>query len=251
VTRSRWARPALVISSCGLLLALWALSSHSLDELVLPSPGEVWSAFRDDLDRGAWWEAVSATLGHVLTAFGVVLALGIPIGVAMGRLAVVEDLLRVPVILLQTAPTVVLAAIALIALGTGDTGVVAVTVASSLPFFIVGIVQGTREVDPGLVQMARAYGAGEAAVVRSVVLPSLIPYVLAGSRIALGVGWHVTILGEYLFGTPAVGSQIASDIRLLDQASVFSWGLTIVAVTVLLEYGAFRPAERALRRWTR
>jgi NitT/TauT family transport system permease protein len=222
-----------------------------VNEIVLPSPGEVWSAFHDDLERGAWWDAVSATLGHVLTAFALIVAIGIPIGVAMGRLAAIEDLLRVPVILLQTIPTIALAGIALIAIGTGDSGVIAVTVASALPFFAVGIVQGTREVDPGLVQMARAYGAGEGTVVRSVVLPSLLPYVLASGRVALGVAWHVTIVAEYLLGTPAVGSAIAADIRLLDNASVFSWGLTIVAFTVVLEYGAFRPAERLLRRGLR
>lgn len=248
MSKQRGARPALIITSCGLLLALWALASRRLGEIVLPSPGEVWSAFRASLERGAWWDAVSGTLGHVLIAFVLVVAIGIPIGVTMGRLAAVEDLLRVPVILLQTIPTIALAAIALIAIGTGDTGVIAVTVGSSLPYFVVGIVQGTREVDEGLVQMARAYGAGERAVVRSVVLPSLLPYVLAGGRIALGVAWHVTIVGEYLLGTPGVGAAISADVRLLDTAAVFSWGLTIVAFTVAIEYGLFRPGERLLRR---
>ncbi len=247
----RSARPALVVASGGILLITWILASRQYGEIILPAPDQVWDAFREDLDRGAWWNAVRGTLEHVSVAFGLVLLVGTPLGIAMGRSWVLEDLLRVPVIFLQTVPTIVLVAIALLAIGTTSSGVVFVAVASSLPFFTLNVIQGTRAVDHDLVEMAHAYGANERAVVSSIVLPSLVPFLLAGGRIALGIAWHVALVAEYLMGTPSVGFAIANDIRLLDTASVFSWGLTIVAFTIAIEYGAFRPLEALLSRHAR
>jgi len=157
----------------------------------------------------------------------------------------------VMLIFLQTVPTVVLITIALIAIGTSSTSVVAVTVASALTYFTLNVIQGTRAIDHDLVEMARAYGANEARIMRTITLPSVVPYVLAGARITLGVVWQVTLFSEYLMGTKGVGFQVSSDIKLLDTASVFAWGLSIVPLTLLFEYGLFRPAEWFLTRHTR
>lgn len=231
-----------------LLLAAWSAASAQIGAIVLPSPAEVWRAFTADLEQGVWWERVAATLRHVFPAFLLVATVGLPVGIAMGRLWYVEDLLRVPAILLQTIPTIVIAAIALISIGTTSSGVVFVTAASGITFFVLTVVQGTRQVDSGILEMARAYGASEARIVRTIVLPSLVPYVLAGSRIALGVAWHVALVAEYLMGVGGVGTALAADVRLLDTASLFSWGLTIVVVTIVIEYAVFRSLEQLLMR---
>ena len=183
-----------------------------------------------------------------MPAFLLVAIVGLPVGIAMGRLWYFEDLLRVPAILLQTIPTIVIAAIALISIGTTSSGVVFVTAASGITFFVLTVVQGTRQVDSGLLEMARAYGTSEPRIVRTIVLPSLVPYVLAGSRIALGVAWHVALVAEYLMGVGGVGTALAADVRLLDTASLFSWGLTIVVFTIVIEYTVFRSLEQLLTR---
>jgi len=99
--------------------------------------------------------------------------------------------------------------------------------------------------------MAHTYGANEPTVMRSVILPSVVPYFLAGGRIVLGVAWQVTLFGEYLIGTPGIGFQVSADIKLLDTASVFMWGITVVAMTIVFEYGIYRPIEALLTRHTR
>lgn len=245
------ARAGLIVTSVGLMLALWAWGSTYWSDTILPAPATVWDTFLDQVERGVWGENVLATLRHVFTAFGLILAIGLPLGLLVGRSSVLEDLLRVPLLFLQMVPIVVFIALALIFIGTTSTGVVAVTVAAGLTYFTLNVVQGSRAVDHTLIEMARAYGAREPTIIRTVVLPSVIPYFLAGARIVLGVAWHVTLFGEFLMGTPGVGFQISGDIKLLDTPAVFSWGLTIVALTVVFEYGVFRPVERLLTRHTR
>ena len=247
----RAVRVGLVVLSIAIVGLLWVIGSHQFESYILPSPSKVWESFRGLLERGVWWQQVRATLGHMAISFGLIIVIGLPLGIIIGRLWVVEGLARVPLIFLQTVPTIVLIALALIFIGTTATGVIAVTVASGLSYFTLNVIQGTKAIDYDLIEMGRAYGAGEGSLMRSIILPSVVPYFLAGSRVTLGVVWQVTLFGEYLMGTPGVGFQISSAIKLLDTASVFAWGLSIVALTIAFEYGLFRPVEAYLTRHSR
>ena len=244
-------RVALVALSTLALVALWKYASGFFASYILPPPDDVWASFRSALSRGVWTKVVGETLTHMFTAFALVVGVGLPVGIVIGRFWIVEDLTRVALIFLQTVPTVVLIALALIFIGTSDTGVIAVTAASGFTYFTLNVIQGTKAIDQDLVEMARAYGAQEPALMRSVILPSVVPYFLAAGRITLGVVWQVTLFAEYLMGTSGVGFQVSASIKLLDTASVFAWGLTIVALSISFEYGVFRPVESLLTRHTR
>jgi NitT/TauT family transport system permease protein len=240
----------IAISVAGLYIA-WVLGSHHFADYILPNPHTVWESFQSMVDRGVWRQQVQATFGHMFLAFAITIAIGLPLGIVIGRFWPVEDLTRVPLIFLQTVPTIVLIALALIFIGTTATGVVAVTVASCLPYFTLNVIQGTKAIDQDLVEMARAFKANEATTMRAIILPSVVPYFLAAGRITLGVAWQVTLFGEYLMGTPGIGFQVSTSIKLLDTASVFAWGLTVVALTIAFEYGVFRPVEWLLTRHAR
>jgi NitT/TauT family transport system permease protein len=244
-------RVGLVAASIAVLYLAWWYGSTRYPSYILPGPGAVWASFTDTWSRGVWLNEIRATLVHMLIAFGIILGAGLPIGMVIGRFWWVEDISRVALIFLQTVPTIVLIVLALVVLGTTDTAVVAVTVASGLTYFMLNVIQGTKAMDRDLVEMARAYGSGEGRIMRTVLLPSVVPYVLAACRITLGVVWQVTLFAEYLMGAQGVGFQVSADIKLLDTASVFMWGLSIVFLTILVEYGLFRPAERVLTRHTR
>jgi NitT/TauT family transport system permease protein len=203
------------------------------------------------VERGVWWSQVQSTFGHMFLAFAITIAIGLPLGIVIGRYWAVEDLTRVLLIFLQTVPTIVLIALALIFVGTTATGVIGVTVASCLTYFTLNVIQGTKAIDHDLVEMARSFKANERTVMRTIILPSVVPYFLAAGRITLGVAWQVTLFGEYLMGTPGIGFQVSTSIKLLDTASVFAWGLTVVALTIAFEYGVFRPVEWLLTRHAR
>jgi NitT/TauT family transport system permease protein len=241
-------RPVRVIGAAVAVYLAWALTAPFLPGYLLPAPVDVGGSFLTTLGSGIWTTQVLHTLEHLLAAFAIVLALGLPLGILIGRSVVAEDLSRVVLVFLQTVPTIVLVALALVVLGTDSSSVVAVTVAGSLTFFLLNVIQGTRAIDQQLVDMARAYRAGEGTIMRTVVLPAVVPYFLAGARITLGVAWQITLFAEYLMGAPGIGFQVSSAIKLLDTKVVFMWGLSVVALTLIVEYGIFRPVERRLTR---
>jgi len=234
-----------------LLIGAWWLGSRLYASFILPGPPDVWRSFTDAWSRGAWWQDVSATLVHMFIAMAIILGAGLPIGIVIGRSVIAEDLTLVWLVFLQTVPTIVIIAIALIFIGSNTSSVIAVTVASGLTYFLLNVIQGTRAIDRDLVNMAKAYGASEPVIMRTILLPSVVPYFLAGSRITLGVAWQVTLFSEYLLGSDGIGFQVSSAIKLLDIASVFMWGLSVVILTLLFEYVVFRPVEARLTRHTR
>jgi NitT/TauT family transport system permease protein len=255
--RAPWLKPRTVLRPVLFLLAVaglyfaWDLASHHYASYILPGPHPVWEAFKTRLDSGTWSYEVEATLTHMFIAYGITIGIGLPLGIVIGRLWVVEDLSRALLIFMQTIPTIVLIALALTFVGTTSSGVIGVTVASCLTYFTLNVIQGTKAIDADLIEMARTYRAGEPTIMRSVILPSVIPYFLAGGRITLGVAWQVTLFGEYLMGTPGIGFQVSAAIKLLDTASVFAWGWSVVVLTIAFEYGVFRPIEAILTRHMR
>jgi NitT/TauT family transport system permease protein len=241
-------RLGLFLLAVAALVAAWIIGSHHFASYILPGPGPVWDAVRSDWNRGVWGSDVEATLSHLFVAYGLTIALGLPSGILIGRFWVVEDLTRALLILLQTLPTVVLIVLVLIFVGSTPTGVIAVTVASCFTYFTLNVIQGTKAIDHDLVEMARSYRAGEATIMRSIILPSVVPFFLAGGRITLGVAWQVTLFGEYLMGVHGIGFQISGAIGLLNTPDIYMWGLSVVLLTIAFEYGFFRPLEWLLTR---
>jgi NitT/TauT family transport system permease protein len=244
-------RIALFALAVALLVVAWVLGAAHYPDYILPGPGPVWDSFTSNWDRGVWMSDVEATLEHLFTAYALTIALGLPIGILIGRFWVVEDLTRAFLIFLQTVPTVVLIVLALVFVGTTASAVVAVTVASCFTYFTLNVIQGTKAIDGELVEMARTYEAGEVTIMRSIILPSVVPFFLAGGRITLGVAWQVTLFGEYLMGVHGIGFQISGAIGLLQTAEVYSWGVSVVLLTIAFEYGFFRPVEWLLTRHMR
>lgn len=244
-------RAIRVLLAVVVLGVAWALIAPNYPSFVFPTPADVWASFSRAVERGVWVDQVVATLGHLGLAFAIVLVAGLPLGILIGRSIIAEDLSRVVLVFFQTVPTVVLIALALAIYGISDESVIGVTVAGSITYFLLNVIQGTRSIDRDLVDMARAYDANETTIMRSVVLPSVIPYFLAGARITLGVAWQITLFSEYLMGSQGIGFNVNTSIKLLDTATVFMWGLSVVALTLLVEYGLFRPVERRLTRHMR
>ena len=82
-------------------------------------------------------------------------------------------------------------------------------------------------------------------------LPSILPYLFSGSRLAFGFGWRVSLVAETLGSSSGIGYRIRQAADLLQLAQVFAWTIILVIIMSLLELVVFQPAERYLFRWRR
>jgi NitT/TauT family transport system permease protein len=244
--RGQWAYTGL---SLGALLAGWAVLGALMPENLLPGPGPAFRALRQAVESGVFLRALTATLGHLLAGTALAVAVGIVVGVLMGRVAVVEALLKDVVAVAQTVPGLIIVTLAIIAFKMTPAGIISVGFFFGLPNVVVTVWQGTRNVDPNLLEMARVYRHSEFSAMRRVVLPAILPDVVTALRVCVGILWHVTLFAEFIMGQQGFGYQISLALASFEVADIFAWGFVVVVLMVAMEYGLLRPLERALLAW--
>jgi len=244
--RGQWAYTGL---SLGLIFAAWTVLGATLPENLLPGPGPAFRALGHAIESGIFARALAATLGHLAAGTALAVGFGVLIGVLMGRIAVVEALLKDVVAVAQTVPGLIIVTLAIIAFKMTPAGIVAVCFFFGLPNVVVTVWQGTRNVDPNLLEMARVYEHSELSAMRRVVLPAILPDVVTALRVCVGVLWHVTLFAEFIMGQQGFGYQISLALASFEVADIFAWGFTVVVLMVAMEYGFLRPLERRLLDW--
>lgn len=122
-----------------------------------------------------------------------------------------------------------------------------VTVLTAFPIITGNVVEGFKNVDRNLIEMAKSYRMGKRNLFIHVYLPSLYPYLTAGSSSALGLTWKVVVMAEVLAQPArAVGTGLAEAKLQLDTAEVFAWTTVAVCLSAASE-AVFRVVSGRIR----
>ena len=113
---------------------------------------------------------------------------------------------------------------------------------------LLNAMQGTQNVDTTLVDTARTFGYRDLQIVRKIVLPAVIPYILAGMRIALGLGLILAVLSEMMAGNDGLGFLIVDMQRAFKVRQMYAW-LVILAVLGFVLNEIMVQAEQAMLKW--
>lgn len=181
-------------------LALWELGCRALGvaEYLLPTPSAIAGALRDDftaLRRGFVTTATATLAGFALSV-----VLGVAAGVVLASSRLVERAVYPYVVLLQTVPIIAIAPMLVIWFGPGlRAATLAAFIVSVFPI-IANTITGIRSVDPALLDLFRLYRAGRIQRLVKLELPSALPNVFTGMRIAAGLSVIGTIVGEFVAG---------------------------------------------------
>ena len=185
--------------------------------------------------------AVVVALAQVVVAVG--------IGIAMGRSEFARRFFEPAVLLGLTIPGLVWALLCVIWFGIDLINPVAAVALSSAPALMLTIYQGTRSVDPDLLEMAHVYRFSRVTRLRRLWLPALAPSLFAGARLGLSLGWKVIVLVEVFGMSSGVGYQLNNAFAAQNVAAVLAWTLLFAIVMAVLEYGVLQALERRAGRW--
>jgi NitT/TauT family transport system permease protein len=166
--------------------------------------------------------------------FGLSLIIGVPVGLAMGRSRVIEHALDPYVSFLYALPIVVFVPIMVIWLGFGFNFGVAFVVVSAVFAVIINTMQGVHSVDQELIATARSFCASERDILRTVVVPSVVPFMIAGARMAFSVSWIGVIVSEVLTTQTGLGGAINAYSTAFKVSDMFVPMLFIIAISVLI-----------------
>jgi sulfonate transport system permease protein len=203
---------------------------------------------RNGTAYGSIWLQVWVTFKEAVLGFLLGAAAGIVAGVLLGMFQFLADVATPYIKIANAIPRIVLGSLFTVALGLGTPSKVAL--ASVLVFFVVffNAFQGVREVDRNLLANARVLGASRLAIIRHVVIPSALTWIIASLHVAFGMAIIGAIVGEFLGAQKGLGLVIATSQNNFNPDGVFA-AMFIIAVLALTAEGLIGLLERRLLSW--
>jgi ABC-type nitrate/sulfonate/bicarbonate transport system permease component len=244
--------PAAALGAAGLagfVLFLELLPRTPLVEARhLPPFSEMARALGDELGTAAFWDALSTTLRGWATGLAIAMAAGVALGILIGSTPLLRTATTSTIEFLRPIPSVALIPLAVLLYGTDMRATLLLVVYASFWQVLVQVLYGVADVDPVARDTARSFRFSRWALIRRVIWPTTLPYVMTGFRLAAAVALILEITGELIIGSPGLGNAIAvaqsSGAVTTMYALVLVTGL--IGVTVNL---AVRAVERRVLRW--
>jgi taurine transport system permease protein len=237
-----------------ILLAAWAISAQLklVSPVFLPSPAAVWAKFvvvaRDGFVDATLLQHITASLWRVFAALIAAILIGVPVGLAIGISRVGRGVFDPLLEFLRPIPPLAYLPLIIIWFGIGEPSKVLVIAIAMLAPVALSTAAGVRSVSRERVDAARSLGATRAQVIRHVILPSALPSILTGLRIALGAGWSTLVAAELVAATRGLGFMIQSAAQFLVTDVVVMGILVIAIIAFALEF-VIRRVERVLVPW--
>jgi NitT/TauT family transport system permease protein len=241
-------RVALRTLSVIAILAGWEWYGRRTSPLLFTYPSAIAAAGAKLVVTSAFWVALGQSLAVLGAGLALAVVIGVAAGLAIGRSRVIEALLQVPIDALYATPTVALVPVIVLWVGFGPTAKVVVVFLFSVFAIVINTARGVKEVDPELIEVARSYLAGEVGLWRDVVLPSALPYVITGVRLAVGRALVGVVIAEFYTAIAGLGYLILMYANSFQTARVFVPVVILMALGVLLTW-LLQLVETRLAPW--
>ena len=236
------------------ILGAWELSTRLgwVDVFFWSQPSAIadklWIWITQGTDLGPLWDQVLVTMEETVGGFIVGSILGIIFGVALGRSALLADVLGPYIKGFNAIPRVVVGALFAVALGLDIRAKIAT--AAVLVFFVVffNAFQGVREVDRTLIANARILGANDRRLTTEILIPSALSWIVASLHTSFGLALVGAVVGELFGATQGLGELIYSAKNNFDTAGVFA-GMALLAAMALVAEALITALESRLIKW--
>ena len=232
-----------------ILLTIWKIVSiiyHS--ELILPSPELTFLTTIKLFTTKDFIYIIGSTIFRGIIGFILSFLLGVLLGIFAGINSSFHAFLKPILVTIRSTPVISLILLALIWFKV-DMVPVFIAFLTMFPFICTNVIDGIRNVDHDLVDMARIYKISQIKIVKEVYLPAITPFIFSGASSAMGFGWRAIIIGEVL-SQPRYGigtfMQTAQTYLLVNQ--VIAWTIVAVLISYLFEI-IIRKIEQRIVIW--
>ncbi len=226
----------------------WAVSSGAVNKLFLSSPFDIADRLYEVFADGSIWPHIFAS-GEV-AAWGFVLsvAVGVPVGMLMGRVRLARDTLEPFIMAQYSSPIVAFLPLLIIWLGIGVASKVALVFLGGVFVVVINTEAGVANVDRRLVETARSFTANEAEILWKVILPAALPFIIASMRLAIGRILIMVVVAELYAATAGLGYLIFQAGAAYDTTMIFV-GVVLLAGAGIAFNSMLRWAERRIAPW--
>jgi sulfonate transport system permease protein len=226
----------------------WAVSSGWLTSRILPAPNAVLKAVGELSSNGELFHHLSISFKRALVGLLIGGGLGLLLGLLTGLSRLGESLLDSSIQMIRNVPHLALIPLVILWFGIDETAKIFLVALGTLFPIYLNTFHGIRNIDAGLLEMARSYGLANWALFRDVILPGALPSILVGLRFALGFMWLTLIVAETISAKEGIG-YLAMDAREFLRTDVIVVAILLYAILGKLADVLVRVLERKWLCW--
>jgi len=241
----RW---TLRIASVAAILVAWQVYGGSINPILLSDPSAVAVAFVDMVRDGSLGHALASSLQVLGLGFLFGAIAGVLIGLAAGRSETIAALIDLPVNALYAVPAVALVPVIVLWFGFAATTKTVVVFLFVVFPVLINTTRGVREVDPELVEVARSFCSSERRMWFDLILPSALPFIVTGLRLAIGRALIGVIVAEFYTSLSGLGDLITTNASNFQTARMFV-PIVVIALLGVIFTALLELAERRLVQW--
>ncbi|WLI77380.1 nitrate ABC transporter permease [Kosakonia sp. H02] len=248
----RWVKRAVPgLLGAIVMIALWQIAA--LNSKGFPTPLKTWEAakliFAEPFyiagpnDMGIGWN-VLASLKRVALGFGLAALVGIPVGFLIGRFRFIASMLGPIIALLRPVSPLAWLPIGLLLFQRAEPASAWTIFICSIWPMILNTAEGVLRIPQDYLNVARVLKLNEFTVMRKILFPAVLPHILTGVRLSIGIAWLVIVAAEMLTGGVGIGFWIWNEWNNLNVENIIIAILLIGVVGMLLEQGLMAIARR-------
>jgi NitT/TauT family transport system permease protein len=241
-------RPVVFIA---VLLAIWQVAVMRHPGQLLPSPWQVVGGLADLLQHGLLFKYVVASLFRVTWGFGLAVILAIPLGLIIGWYHRADMALGPVIEVLRPISPLAWIPIAILWFGVGDLSAIFLIFLGCFFPLLLTAINAVRSIPEVYVNAGRNFGLRPLDLIYRVLYPAVIPQLLIGLRISLGVAWLVVVAAEMIAVNSGLGFLIVDARNAGNRYDLVVAGMVVIGVIGLLLDMAIRSLEKVKSfRWS-
>ena len=253
VTRERIITAALACVSLGALFLFWYLGTKYRLEFYIrfknvPTPYEVYQQLTQVGLSNKYLVNIAISVRRILTGFFIAMAIGVPIGLAIGKYPRVRDLFMPVVEVLRPIPAIAWVPMSIMLWPNNEASIVFITFIGAFFPILLNTIHGVHSLDGVLIRAARCLGASEFRLFLNVILPGSLPHIFTGLAVGMGVAWVSLIAAEMISGQFGVGYFTWEAYSLVDYPAIVLGMITIGCLGLACS-GIIRMVGNLLMPW--
>ncbi len=229
----RW---AITLISLAIFLVAWEFFGRRVNPIFGSYPSAIAEAFWDLAITGKLGAALAQSLQPFLVGYGLAIVIGVPLGLVIGRFRAMEAALGIYVTAGYAMPLVALVPLLMLWLGLGFAVKAAVVLLMSIFPICINTWLGVTAVPKSLIEVGKAFVASDATILRRIILPATLPYIMAGIRLAVGRAVVAMVIAEFFTTISGLGAIIINSANNFDTATMFVPVIVLMVLAIGLNW---------------
>jgi NitT/TauT family transport system permease protein len=239
--KPRQVLPSLVVMA--LLIGVWWGLVRWTGSAIFPTPGQVVTGTVELIRDGTLWQHIGASLLRVAAGFLLAVAVGVPLGLWMGWVRGAFDTLNPVFQILRPISPIAWIPIAILWFGVGNASPIYLIFISSVFPMVVQTTAGVHTIERRYLQAADNFGVSRRTLFGQVVIPAVLPQIIVGMRVGLGVAWLVVVAAEMIALHSGLGYLIIDSRNAGNRYDLVIAGMIIIGLIGLMLDGGMRLLE--------